>query len=45
VRHATRQKLTQPKVAAFFAWSEQQLLRIPGKSGLAKAFRYGLARQ
>jgi len=45
VRHATRQKLTQPKVAVFFAWSEQQLLRIPGKSDLAKAFRYGLARQ
>jgi transposase len=45
VRHATRQKLIQPKVAAFFAWSEQQLLRIPGKSDLVKAFRYGLARQ
>lgn len=45
VRHAARQKLTQPKVEAFFAWSEQQLLRIPGKSDLAKAFRYGLARQ
>jgi hypothetical protein len=45
VRHATRQKLTQHKVTAFFAWSEQQLLRIPGKSDLAKAFRYGLARQ
>lgn len=45
VRHATRQKLSQPKVAAFFAWSEQQLLRIPGKSDLAKAFCYGLSRQ
>lgn len=45
VRHAARQKLSQPKVAAFFAWSEQQLLRIPGKSDLAKAFRYGLSRQ
>jgi len=45
VRHAARQKLSQPKVAAFFAWSEQQLLRIPGKSDLAKAFRYGLNRQ
>jgi transposase len=45
VRHETRQKLTQPKVTAFFAWSEQKLLRIPGKSDLAKAFRYGLARQ
>ena len=45
VRHAARQKLSQPKVAAFFAWSEQQLLRIPGKGALAKAFRYGLNRQ
>ena len=45
VRHAARQKLSQPKVTAFFAWSEQELLRIPGKSDLAKAFRYGLNRQ
>jgi transposase len=45
VRYAARQKLSRPKVEAFFAWSEQQLLRIPGKSDLAKAFRYGLARQ
>ena len=45
VRHAARQKLSQPKVKAFFAWSEQQLLRIPGKSELAKAFRYGLSRK
>ena len=30
---------------AFFDWSEQQLLRIPGKSDLAKAFRYGLRRR
>lgn len=45
VRHAARQKVSRPQVEAFFAWSEQQLLRIPGKSDLAKAFRYGLARQ
>jgi transposase len=45
VRYATCQKLTQPKVGAFFAWSEQQLLRISAKSDLAKAFRYDLARQ
>lgn len=45
VRHAARQKLSQPKVVAFFDWSEQQLLRIPGKSDLAKAFRYGLSRR
>jgi len=45
VRHAARQKLSRPQVEAFFAWSDQQLLRIPGKSDLAKAFRYGLSRQ
>jgi transposase len=45
VRHAARQKYSLPKVEAFFAWSEQQLLRIPGKSNLAKAFRYGLNRR
>jgi transposase len=44
VRHAARQKLSQPKVEAFVAWPEQQILRIPGKSDLAKAFRYGLSR-
>jgi transposase len=43
-RLAARQKLSKPKVEAFFAWSEQQLMRIPGKSDLAKAFRYGLSR-
>tara|TARA_R110000850_G_scaffold277135_1_gene423387 strand:+ start:5752 stop:6609 length:858 start_codon:yes stop_codon:yes gene_type:complete len=45
VRHAARQKLSQPKVEAFFAWSKQQLLHIPGKGNLAKAPRYGLSRQ
>lgn len=45
VRLAARQKFSRPKVEAFFAWSEQQLLRIPGKGDLAKAFRYGLSRQ
>jgi hypothetical protein len=45
VRHATHQKLSQPKVAAFFAWSEQQILRLAGKGELAKAFRYGLSRR
>ena len=44
-RRAARQKLSRPKVEAFFAWSQQQLLRIPGKSDLAKAFRYGLSWQ
>lgn len=45
VRHAARQKHSAPQVEAFFTWSEQQLLRLPGKSNLAKAFRYGLSRQ
>ena len=44
VRLAVRRKHSRPKVAAFFAWSEQQLARIPGKGNLAKAFRYGLSR-
>jgi len=45
LRLAARQKLSKPKVEAFFAWSEQQLLRIPGKGDLAKAFRYGPSRK
>lgn len=45
VRLAARQKHSAPKVEAFFAWSEQQLSRIPGKGDLAKAFRYGLSRR
>lgn len=43
-RHAVRQQQTKPKVEAFHAWAEAQLTRIPGKSDLAKAFRYGLSR-
>ena len=43
-RRAIRQKETRPKVEAFKAWSEAQLARIPGKSDLAKAFRYALNR-
>lgn len=43
-RHAARQQQTKPKVEAFHAWAEAQLTRIPGKSDLAKAFRYGLSR-
>jgi transposase len=45
IRLAARQKHSAPKVEAFFAWSECQLSRIPGKGDLAKAFRYGLARR
>ncbi|OZA07271.1 MAG: hypothetical protein B7Y02_14265, partial [Rhodobacterales bacterium 17-64-5] len=44
LRLAARRKHCRPKVEAFFAWSEQQLGRIPGKGDLAKAFRYGLSR-
>ena len=45
IRLAARQKHSAPKVAAFFAWAESQLALIPGKSDLAKAFRYGLSRK
>ena len=44
LRLAARRKHSRPKVEAFFAWSEQQLSRIPGKGDPAKAFRYGLSR-
>ena len=45
IRLAARRKHSVPKVEVFFAWSEQQLSRIPGKGDLAKAFRYGLSRR
>lgn len=44
LRLKVRQKNSRPKVDAFQAWAEKQLTRIPGKSDLAKAFRYGLSR-
>jgi len=44
VRLAARQEKSKPKVDAFRKWAEQQLPHIPGKSDLAKAFRYGLSR-
>jgi transposase len=44
IRRAIRQERGKPKVEAFRRWAEQQLTRIPGKSDLAKAFRYGLNR-
>lgn len=43
-RLAIRQQKAKPKVDAFHTWAEAQLARIPGKSDLAKAFRYGLSR-
>lgn len=45
MRLAARQKLSKPKVEAFFEWSDKQLTRISGKSDLAKAFRYCLTRK
>jgi len=44
VRRSVRQKQSKPRVEAFRAWAEQQLTRVPGKSDLARAFRYGLSR-
>lgn len=44
VRRAVRQDKSKPQVEAFRAWAEKQLTRIPGKSDIAKAFRYGLGR-
>jgi len=44
LRLAARKKYSADKVAAFKVWAEQQLTRIPGKSDLAKAFRYALNR-
>ena len=43
-RRAVRQARSRPKVEAFRTWAETQLGRIPGKSDLAKAFRYALNR-
>ena len=43
-RLAARKDHSADKVAAFKAWAEQQLTRIPGKSDLARAFRYALSR-
>ncbi len=44
LRQAARQQHSRPMVVAFKTWAEAQLLRIPGKSDLAKAIRYGLSR-
>lgn len=44
IRLAARQKHSKGKVEAFRIWAEAQLTRIPGKSDLAGAFRYGLSR-
>ncbi len=44
IRLAARQKHSKSKVGAFRIWAEAQLSRIPGKSDLATALRYGLSR-
>lgn len=44
LRKAARLKHSRPMIDAFKAWAEAQLLRISGKTDLAKAFRYGLGR-
>lgn len=44
IRLAARQRHSKAKVEAFRVWIEAQLNRIPRKSDLAKAFRYGLGR-
>lgn len=43
LRKAARLKHSRPMVDAFKTWAEAQLLRLPGKVDLAKAFRYGLS--
>lgn len=43
-RLAVRQKESRPRVEAFRAWCENQLLHVPGKGDLAKAMRYALNR-
>ena len=43
-RRAVRQEKTKPLIDDFHKWAQTQLTRIPGKSDLAKAFRYGLNR-
>lgn len=44
IRRGVRQELSKPRLEALHAWAETQLTRIPGKSDLAKAFRYALGR-
>ncbi len=43
-RRSVRAAQSEPLVAKLKAWLEDQLLRLSGKSDLAKAIRYGLSR-
>jgi transposase len=42
LRLAARQARSKPLVTDLFAWLEQQLARVPGRSPTAKAIRYAL---
>jgi len=44
LRHRVRQAQAKPKADALRQWLEQQLARLPGKSGPAPAIRYALTR-
>ncbi|PNP95808.1 IS66 family transposase [Sphingobium sp. SA916] len=44
IRRDVRQELSKSRLEALHAWAATQLTRIPGKSDLAKAFRYALGR-
>lgn len=44
VRKAVRMTKAKPKLDAMAAWFDEQLMRIPGKSELAKAIRYARSR-
>ena len=44
IRYAARQERSKTKVNDFKLWAERRLTPLPGKSELAKAFRYGLSR-
>jgi hypothetical protein len=42
IGRATRQARSRPLVADLFAWLEQQLARLPGRSPTTEAIRYAL---
>ena len=43
-RRTVRPEQSTPLINDFVAWLQDQLNRLPGKSALAAAFRYGLTR-
>lgn len=44
IRRAVRQRTARPKLDDFAVWLDAQLLKIPGRSDLAKAIRYARSR-